>query len=421
MVALTERLRVRGRVRVPGDKSISHRALIVSALSHGTSTVSGLLESADVRSTARALAALGVSIERGGGEVRVTGLPVESGRTLDCGNSGTTVRLLSGVVAGVGLQATFTGDASLSRRPMRRVAAPLAGMGARVDPAAHGGLPMMVQGGKLRDLDWTADVASAQVKSAVLLAGCAASVGIRYKEPVLSRDHTERALAWRGAIVHREGTAVILEPTTELAAARVDVPGDPSSAAFLAGLAALAGEGDLSIQGVCLNPTRIAAFEVLRRMGAQVEYEEPRDESGEPVGDVRIRSGGLHGVTIGAAEIPALVDEIPLLACVAAVCEGETVITGAAELRVKESDRIASVVAGLRSIGVDAEELNDGLRVRGTARPLRGSIVTHGDHRIAMAFGVLSALPRSDIVMDDPACVDVSYPTFWRDVAHVRK
>lgn len=423
MAALSAPLEVRGCIRVPGDKSISHRALIISAIAGGKSEIRGLLESADIRSTTNALRALGVRIESEKDAVVVHGgTLVNSGETLNCGNSGTTARLLAGLVAGAGLDATFTGDESLNRRPMQRVATPLESMGARVELSSQGGLPMRVRGGALRDIEWTSDIASAQVKSAVLLAGCVAGVRVSYSEPVLSRDHTERMLEARGAALVRSGTALVMNRGSKrLAPKDVSVPGDPSSAAFLAGLAAIARRSELTIERVCLNATRTGLFAVLQRMGAELAFDKVREEDGERVGDVRVRTSRLHGTTIGGDEVPSLIDEIPLLACLAAVADGETVISGAGELRVKESDRIAAVVAGLRGLGGDAEELADGMRVRGPAAALRGRVVTHGDHRIAMAFGVLSALPRCDIVMDDPACVEVSYPNYWRDLAHVRK
>lgn len=424
MAALSAPLEVQGKIRVPGDKSLSHRALIISSLCSGESKISGILQSADVRSTERALRQLGACIDRKRDCVHVEKPAAghwRGGETLDCGNSGTTARLLAGLVAGAGVDATFTGDESLSRRPMRRVAAPLVAMGARVEPAPHGGLPMSVHGGILRASKWESDVASAQIKSAVLLAGCVARVRVEYAEPALSRDHTERMLAARGAALTREGARVVLDRGGDLYSADLTIPGDPSSAAFLVALASIADKGDLLIERVCLNPTRTRFLDVLRRMGARIDIDNPREESGEPVGDIHVRHAALKGTAITADEIPSLIDEIPILACVAARAEGETIITGATELRVKESDRIAAVVAGLRAIGVDAEELPDGMRVTGRANALRGSIVTHGDHRIAMSFGVLSALSRGDIVIDDAACVDVSYPSFWRDVAHVRK
>lgn len=413
------------RLRVPGDKSISHRALMLSALARGRSRVRGLLRSADVRSTALVLRTLGAPIPSLDDDVVVIdgvglrGLGAPSA-DLDCGNSGTTARLVAGIVAGSPLSARFVGDASLSRRPMRRVAAPLEAMGARIELPPHGGLPMTVHGARLRGVTWHAEVASAQVKSAILLAGLVADVPVEVHEPAATRDHSERMLAARGVDVRTEGLVVSLLPSGRLDALDVDVPGDPSSAAFLAGLAAIGGARDgVAIENVGVNPGRAGAFRVLVRMGAALRFEDEALQGGEPVATVVAGRGALRGVTIAPEEVPSLIDELPLLACVAARAEGETRVTGAAELRVKESDRIALVVRNLRAVGADAEELPDGFVVRGSARPLAGRVETHGDHRIAMAFGVLGALPGHEITVDDPACVGVSYPGFWEDLARV--
>lgn len=418
-------MRVHGTLRPPGDKSLSHRALMLAALADGPSRVGGLLDSADVRSTAGVLRALGVRIpEIGAGEIVVEGVGLRGlsrpAAPLDCGNSGTTTRLMAGVVAACPFEATFVGDESLSRRPMRRIARPLGAMGATVELPAQGGLPMTIRGGGLRGIDWESEVASAQVKSAVLLAGLVAGVSVSVREPLRSRDHTERMLAARGARLDVEGRVVHLEPTDTLVALDTHVPGDPSSAAFFAGLAAIASEGDVLLEHVCVNETRTGFFEILEQMGAEVRFERKREEGGEPVADIRVIPGALRAVTIGAEDVPSLVDEIPLIACLAALAEGVTVVTGAAELRVKESDRIAATVANLRAIGVDAEELPDGLRVVGSDAPLRGTVTTHADHRIAMAFGILGAVPGNEVTIDDPQCVAVSYPAFWQDLARLR-
>lgn len=414
-------LRVGGAVRVPGDKSISHRALLLSALAPGRSRVRGLLDSADVRSTAACLRALGAAVPAVGPDVSVEGGPLAApAADLDCGNSGTSARLLAGVVAAQPFAARFVGDASLSRRPMRRVAAPLAAMGAEVAFARDDGrLPMRVRGGALRAVEWASETASAQVKSAVLLAGVLAGVEVTVREPHPSRDHTERMLAARGVDVYVHRTAVHVPAGQRLAAQDVDVPADPSSAAFFAALAALAGAGELALPDVCLNPTRTGFFFALTAMGARLLVDDERRQGGEEVGTVLASAGAaLRGTTVDAAEVPAMVDELPLLACVAACAEGDTVVRGAAELRVKESDRIAAVVDGLRAIGADADEHPDGFVVHGRGpRAFAGRVVTHGDHRLAMAFGVLGALPGNAITVDDPDCVAVSYPQFWADLA----
>lgn len=417
-------LHVAGELRVPGDKSISHRALIASVLAEGKSRVRGILPSADVHSTAGVLRALGASIPDLDQSIEIEGLGLrglrEPSGDLDCGNSGTSARLLSGVVAGSGLTARFIGDASLSRRPMRRVKTPLEQMGAVLELPAHGGLPMTVHGAKLHDVDWRSEVASAQVKSCILLAALTAGVEAAVREPSRSRDHTERMLAAMGAEVWTNDEAILLFPTTRLVPLDLDVPGDPSSAAFFAALSALAGSGDLLLRHVGVNETRTGFFAALREMGASVELKDAVRESGEWVADVATGAGAaLRGVTIGGEAIPTLIDELPLLACVAAYANGETRVTGAAELRVKESDRIAAVVTNLRALGADAEELADGFVVRGTSPVLRGRVTTHGDHRLAMAFGVLGALPGNEIAVDDPDCVTVSYPGFWTDLERV--
>ena len=413
-------MRVSGAVHVPGDKSISHRALICAALSDGPGRVTGILDSADVRSTAEALRALGVAIPELSPDFVVEGRGLRGlqppTRPLDCGNSGTTTRLLAGVAAAHPFATEFTGDASLSRRPMRRVAEPLEAMGARVELSAGGSLPMIVHGGTLQNTEWRSPVASAQVKSAVLLAALCAGVEVVLREPQRSRDHTERMLASRGVEVWVNEDAVLLFPTDSMPATDVHVPGDPSSAAYFAALAALATAGELVLPDVSVNEGRVGFLDALERMGALVRYANTRGEGGEPVADVLAAPGRLRGVTVGAAKVPAMIDELPLLACVAARAEGETRVTGAEELRVKESDRIRAVVEALRAVGVEAEELRDGFIVAGSDRPLAGRVRTHGDHRLAMAFGVLGAATGGQIEVDDPACVAVSYPTFWDDL-----
>jgi 3-phosphoshikimate 1-carboxyvinyltransferase len=418
-------LTVSGEVRVPGDKSISHRALMLSALATGTSTVRGILQSADVHSTAHALRTLGVVIPplddatlvitgRGRRGLRAPAIPV------DCGNSGTTTRLMAGICAGHPFESIFVGDTSLSRRPMRRVARPLTAMGAEVTLAGDG-LPMTVRGGELRAIEWASEKSSAQIKSAILLAAVVGGVEATVREPEPSRDHSERMLRAAGVAVTVVGTAITTAPVETLHPLDIVVPGDPSSAAFFAALAALADRGELRMPGVGVNPTRTGFLDALRRMGADVRIENAHDQGGEPVAAIVVGASGgaLQATRAGGVEIPTMIDELPLLACVAARAAGTTEITGAAELRVKESDRIATVVANLRALGADAEELADGLRVTGSDRPLRGRVVTHGDHRLAMAFGILGALPGNAITIDDPACAIVSFPGFWELLARV--
>jgi 3-phosphoshikimate 1-carboxyvinyltransferase len=420
----TAALRVAGELLVPGDKSISHRSLICSALAEGTSRVRSILRSADVHSTAGVLRALGVDIPALADDISITGVGLRGLRDattdLDCGNSGTSTRLLAGVVAGSGVTGRFVGDASLSRRPMRRIARPLAAMGARVELPEHGGLPMTIRGGKLHDVEWVNETGSAQVKSCIMLAALCAGVEAKVVESPRSRDHTERMLASQGAEVWVNEQSVLLHPIPSLTPLDVIVPGDPSSAAFFAALAALAPRGEILLRRVCVNETRIGFLAALREMGGEIELVGRERIAGEWVADVRVTGGAtLRGISIAREAIPTLIDELPLVACLAAYAEGETRVTGAEELRVKESDRIAVVVGNLRSLGAEAEELPDGFVVRGTSPVLRGRVVTHGDHRMAMAFGILGALPGNEIEIDDPDCVAVSYPAFWSDLASV--
>lgn len=418
---------VRGTVRVPGDKSISHRSLIFAALANGASRVQHILESDDVQATANALRAMGVTIpplapditvvSRGADHLRSPALP------LDCGNSGTTARLMTGVVAGLAnCAARFEGDASLSRRPMRRVVEPLRAMGANIEyegSAGHEGLPLRIEGGLLTSLVWESAHASAQVKGAILLAGLTAGVEVEVHEPSRSRDHTERMLAARGVDIEVLPNGVRLAERQRLRPADTDVPADPSSAAFFAGLAAMAEEGELHLTDVCLNPTRTGAFDVLTRMGAELVIENERIVGGETVGTIIVRSSQLSGTRIDGDEIPTCIDELPLLACVATRAHGDTVIADASELRVKESDRITAVVSNLRALGADIEEFPDGMRITGSTQPLVGHVTTHGDHRLAMAFGILGALPGNAITVDNRECVAVSYPGFWDDLVRV--
>ena len=408
---------------MPGDKSISHRSLILSALADGESIVRGILDSEDVRSTAGVLSSLGAEIPPISETMRVTGRGLRglrpSRQPLDCGNSGTTTRLISGVVAAHPFSTTFIGDASLSRRPMKRIAEPLTYMGARFEFEHGDGLPMTVHGVDLRSVDWDTRTSSAQVKSAILLAGLASGVEVRVTEKSPSRDHTERMLRAMGVDVETDGNQVCIRPARRLLPLEIAVPADPSSAAFFVALACLAAEGELTLTDVCLNPTRTGFLQAMRRMGATVEEVGVRSSVGEDVGEISVGPATFRGVRITAEQVPALIDELPLLACVAAGAGVDLEITGAAELRVKESDRIATVVHNLLAVGAAAEELPDGLRVRAGRRELAGTIDPRHDHRIAMAFGVLSAATGNRITVQNPECVAVSYPGFWDDLRSV--
>ncbi|HJQ11678.1 MAG TPA: 3-phosphoshikimate 1-carboxyvinyltransferase [Gemmatimonadaceae bacterium] len=413
-------MKVSGTVRVPGDKSISHRALILASLAEGQSRIRGILESEDVHSTAGVLRALGAPVPELAAEFVVMGNGIRQLRqprgSLQCGNSGTTTRLMAGVVAAHPVTARFEGDDSLSRRPMKRIAEPLTYMGARFDFERGDGLPMTVHGMDLRSVDWDTKASSAQVKSAILLAGLVAGVEVRVTEKSPSRDHTERMLRSAGVDVENDRNQVCLRPASRLQPLDIDVPGDPSSAAFFIALAVLAEDGELTLPDVCLNPSRTGFIDVMRRMGADIEVIEARESGGEKIGSLRVRPSELKSAVVGDRDIPSMIDELPLLACVAAGAGVKLEITGAGELRVKESDRIAVVVNNLRTIGAMAEELPDGLRVNGPRSALAGTIDTHGDHRIGMAFGVLASLPNNRIAIRNPECVAVSYPRFWKDL-----
>ena len=414
-------MKARGTVRVPGDKSISHRALICSAVANGESRITGILRSADVESTASVLRTLGVQIPALSDAMSFEGLGFgglrEPRLALQCGNSGTTARLMSGVAAACHFTSRFEGDASLSRRPMKRVAEPLTAMGARVEFERDDGLPMTIHGGDLSGIAWNTRAASAQTKSAILFAGLLAGVGVTVKELRRSRDHTERMLASLGVPVTIGETSVSLAPVAVLDPLNVAIPSDPSSAAFPAALGVLAQDGEVRIPGVSITPTRIGFLDVLARMGASVRYLEKRMVAGEPTATIVVAPRKLHGIRVTAEEVPAMIDELPLLACVAAASGVSLDVSGAEELRVKESDRISVVVSNLKAIGADAEEKRDGFRIAAaTPRPFRGRIATHGDHRIAMAFGVLGYLDGNDIEIDDRECVAISYPDFWRDL-----
>lgn len=421
------------RIRVPGDKSLTQRALIFASLADGESRLSGLLHGGDSESTAGALRALGVGIPPipdDGSAIVVRGVGLRGltapSDPLDLGNSGTGTRLLAGVLAGSGMTATIDGDASLRTRPMGRVVDPLTAMGAGFEYLADADrLPLKIVGRHpLEPIDWPSAVASAQVKSAVLLAGLTGGAFAMVTEPRRSRDHTERLLKQVGVSVisHAVGERWRVEmrdPPQRIEALDFEVPGDVSSASFVFALAALGGAGpEVTVQRVGLNPTRTVFLDVLRRMGADVDIDETTPEgSAEPHGDVTVRPSTLVGVEVGEAEVPGLIDELPLLAALGARAEGRTRITGAAELRNKESDRIRAMVTNFRALGIETEELADGLVVAGSDRPLSGWVKAWDDHRIVMAFGVLDALPGNEIQVDHPTAADVSFPGF-REMMH---
>jgi 3-phosphoshikimate 1-carboxyvinyltransferase len=413
-----------GRIRVPGDKSISHRALILGALATGITRITGLLEAEDVMATAKAVAALGADIERSNGAVFVKGQGVGGLRApshaLDFGNSGTGSRLMLGVAAGHDMQVEFTGDASLCRRPMGRVLAPLTAMGLQTDgDADHATLPLIVRGTRdLLPIVYDLPVPSAQVKSAVLLAGMHAPGRTTVVEPLASRDHTERMLGHFGAELTAEdrgegARAVTICGDAELHGVGIDVPGDPSSAAFMIAAALIAPRSDIVIENVLLNPTRGGFIETVREMGADIELLDRRYEGGESVGDFRVKASALRGVRVPPGRAPSMIDEYPVLACLAAFAQGETRMEGLAELKVKESDRLNATAAGLAACGVSARIEGDALIVEGSGEVQGGgAIETHMDHRIAMAFLTLGLGARKGVTVDDTGMIATSFPDF---------
>jgi 3-phosphoshikimate 1-carboxyvinyltransferase len=414
---ITPARRVRGRLRVPGDKSIAHRYALIAALADGTSHLTNYAPGADCHSTLGCLAALGVEIRENAadGSVTVLGRGFESWRSprgpLDAGNSGTTMRMMAGLLAACPFTVTMIGDASLSRRPMRRVMEPLASMGARIE-AADGHAPLTIHGGPLHGIAFRPDVPSAQVKSAVLLAGLQAEGTTSVTEPARTRDHTERALRTFGYDLAVDGLTTTLTGGQRARGRALSIPGDFSSAAFwLVAAAALPGSR-VEIIDVGVNPTRTGLLEVLRRFGARVTVTETATEAGEPRGTIVVEADRHGRVDIGAAEVPGLIDELPAVAALAAHT-GEVVVRGAAELRVKESDRIAALVAGFRALGIDADEYADGFAVRGTGTPAGGVARAEGDHRMAMAFAIAGLAARGPSRVEGAEAVAISYPGFF--------
>lgn len=409
---------LRGEITVPGDKSVSHRAVIFGALAEGITEVTGFLDGEDCLSTVACLRGLGVNVDVDGTSVSVHGVGLDGLRepddVLDAGNSGTTARLLLGVLAGQGFYTVLTGDGSLRRRPMGRVADPLRLMGARILGRGDGKLlPLSVEGGGLCAMQYKSPVASAQVKSAVLLAGLFADGETTVVEPEKSRDHTERMLAAFGAALDVSGNTVRVKGRPVLKGMPVRVPGDISSAAFFIVAASIVPGSDLLIKNVGINPTRTGILDVLAEMGANIEHVNQREESGEPVADLRVRAAELTGVKIGGAVIPRLIDELPVLAVAAAFAKGQTVVRDAEELRVKETDRIAAVEEELGALGAGIVGTADGFIVTGADTLAGGRAKSCGDHRIAMALSVAALRADTPVTVDEPESVAISYPTFF--------
>ena len=423
---LSSTKQVRGEVRVPGDKSVSHRAAIFGGVAHGTTRISGFLQAHDTQATLSCLRELGVSVREENEQIVVEGRGFEGlrapNRVLDCGNSGTTMRLLLGVLAGCPFETTLGGDASLSRRPMDRVRIPLSQMGADVRGQGDKNTPpLTVCGGNLAGIEYAMPVASAQVKSAILLAGLQARGTTTVIEPTPARDHTERMLRAFGVEVVQDGARVSVEGGAQLQATKVQVPGDISSAAFFFVAGALREDFQVRVLDVGVNPTRTGVLDVLQAMGANIEISNERESGGELVADVTVRGGHLQATEIGGALIPRLIDELPVLALLATQCEGTTVIRDAQEMRVKESDRIAIIAQELRKLGANIEEQPDGMTISGPTK-LVGATVTSpaGDHRIAMTLAIASLLAEGETVLENAHAVTSSFPDFFDLLDEVR-
>lgn len=409
--------RLNGRVRVPGDKSISHRSVMLGSLAEGTTRVTGLLEGEDVLSTLGAFRAMGVHAEGpDNGRLVVHGVGLHGlqapSRPLDMGNSGTAMRLMAGILAGQKFDSELIGDESLTKRPMKRVAEPLARMGAVIDTADGGRPPLRIRGGKqLHGIDYVMPMASAQVKSSLLLAGLYAEGSTSVTEPAPTRDHTERMLRGFGYAVETKGARISLRGGGRLRACDIDVPSDISSATFFLVGASIAPGSDLLIEHVGVNPTRIGVLNILKLMGGNIELANAREVGGEPVADIRVRHARLRGIRIPEDQVPLAIDEFPALFIAAACADGETVLTGAHELRVKESDRIAVMAAGLKGLGVAAQETPDGIVIRGGAIG-GGEVDSHGDHRIAMSFAMAALRATGPVTVNDCKNVATSFPGF---------
>jgi len=407
----------RGDITVPGDKSIAHRAVILGSIARGRSRIFNLSGGDDNSRTVRAFRQMGIEIFRDGDGLCVDGKGWKGlsapGKPIDCGNSGTTIRLLSGLLAGRPFESELDGDASLRKRPMQRIIDPLRSMGAQIESKSGNGVaPLTIRGGGLRGIEYSMPVASAQVKSAILLAALQADGTTTLIEPQKSRDHTEVMLRGFGAQVAVEDRKISLAGGQELSAQEVRIPGDISSAAFFLVAAAMIPGSDLTIRNVGCNPTRDGVMIILRRMGAAIEYLNQRVEAGEPVADLRVRGGGLKGVDVGPELVARTIDEYPVLAVAAALADGVTTFSDVKELRYKESDRIAAMSAGLRALGVAVEAREDGMTIRG-GKLKGGAVESCGDHRIAMSFAIAALASAEGVAIDDAACVDISFPSFF--------
>tara|TARA_B100000029_G_scaffold392215_1_gene389195 strand:- start:711 stop:1958 length:1248 start_codon:yes stop_codon:yes gene_type:complete len=413
---------INGNIKFPGDKSISHRALMFAALANGQSRISNLSTGADVQSTRQCLEACGIQIENDGDDVIVTGGQFsDPTKPLNCGNSGTTTRLLMGLLAGQGINATLIGDESLSSRPMNRILDPLSQMGLQSE-SNDGKLPVIIHKSELNGIHYKSPVASAQVKSAILLAGLGANDQTTVTEPILSRDHTEKMLTGIGANLNSNGLSSIISPLSfSLSNFNMIVPGDPSTAAFFAAAAAVVPDSDITMNGILRNPTRIGFYITLQKMGAEMDCLATWEEAGETIGKLNVIHQPLNGITITQDHVPSLIDELPIIAVLATQAQGKTEVRDAEELRLKESDRIHAICKNLNSMGADIKELDDGFIINGPTQLKGATIETFHDHRIAMAFTVAELIADGDVVLDHPECASISFPEFYDELDRLKQ
>lgn len=416
---------LKGELTVPGDKSISHRSIMLGAIANGVTTVRGFLRGEDNMSTMHAFRAMGVDIDDDGETLAIHGRGLhglqEPEDVLDCGNSGTTIRLITGLLSGQSFFSVVTGDQYLRKRPMKRVVDPLTRMGARIYGRNQGSLaPLAINGGGLQAIEYTSPVSSAQIKSSIMLAGLYADGETTVREPSLSRDHSERMFNLFGASLDRFDNGVTVRGGVELNAQEVTVPGDISSAAFFMVAALITPGSELLIRNVGVNPTRTGVLDILKEMGGNIELLDQRELSGEPVADILVRYSNLKGIAISGSVVPRAIDEFPVV-CVAAACaEGVTSIRDAKELRVKETDRITAMANNLRTLGVDVTETDDGMDITGSEILSGGQVESFGDHRIAMSLSVAALVAASEITIRDVDCVATSFPTFFQLLEKVK-
>lgn len=409
---------VMGEITVPGDKSISHRSIMLGSIAHGKTTVRGFLRGGDNMSTMKAFRSMGIEIDDDGETVTIHGKGLhglnEPGDVIDCGNSGTTIRLITGLLAGQSFFSVVTGDQYLRKRPMKRIVEPLSKMGARILGRKQGSLaPLAIQGGSLNAIGYESPVSSAQIKSSIMLAGLYADGETSVREPSLSRDHSERMFRLFGANIQTFKDGVTVKGGVDLRGQEIIVPGDISSATFFIVAALITPGSELLIRNVGVNPTRTGAIDILRSMGGTIELQNQREESGEPVADLYVRSSKLHGCKIYGSVVPRAIDEFPAI-CIAAACaEGVTTLSDAKELRVKETDRISAMATNLRLLGVTVEESEDGMTITGGEQLGGATVESFGDHRIAMSFSIASLVTSSSITINDIDCVETSFPAFY--------